>query len=201
MKIGVSFALLQGQLLAGEISRSAFLERASPLGTGTSEDEDEEDSSAIEFSYHTDVRPTVLALLGLHDDYSHDGRVLLEALKPSALPDVVRDHFDSLVRLGCAYKQINAPFGDLAKQTLKICTAALVTNAPSDAVYTSLRNRLEGWRDRRNALASKMRDILEAAAFSDQGISDDQAEDLIEKANALLGQVRACAADTAACAK
>ena len=30
MKIGVSFALLQGQLLAGEISRSAFLERASP---------------------------------------------------------------------------------------------------------------------------------------------------------------------------
>jgi hypothetical protein len=37
MKIGVSFALLQGQLLAGETSRSAFLERASPLGTGTSE--------------------------------------------------------------------------------------------------------------------------------------------------------------------
>lgn len=37
MKIGVSFALLQEQLLAGEISRSAFLERASPLGTGTSE--------------------------------------------------------------------------------------------------------------------------------------------------------------------
>jgi hypothetical protein len=35
MKIGVSFALLQGQLLAGEISCSAFLERASPLGTGT----------------------------------------------------------------------------------------------------------------------------------------------------------------------
>ena len=28
MKIGVSFALLQGQLLAGEISRSAFLDRA-----------------------------------------------------------------------------------------------------------------------------------------------------------------------------
>jgi hypothetical protein len=31
MRIGVSFALLQGQSLAGEISRSAFLERASPL--------------------------------------------------------------------------------------------------------------------------------------------------------------------------
>jgi len=34
---GVSFALLQWQLLAGEISRSAFLDRASPLGAGTSE--------------------------------------------------------------------------------------------------------------------------------------------------------------------
>ena len=34
---GVSFALLQGQLLAGETSRSAFLDRASPLGAGTSE--------------------------------------------------------------------------------------------------------------------------------------------------------------------
>ena len=33
----VSFALLLGQLLAGEISRSAFLDRASPLGAGSSE--------------------------------------------------------------------------------------------------------------------------------------------------------------------
>jgi hypothetical protein len=163
--------------------------------------EDEEDSSAIEFSDHTDVRPTVLALLGLHDDYSHDGRVLLEALNPSALPDAVRDHFDGLVRLGRAYKQINAPFGDLAEQTLKISTAALVSNAPSDAVYTSLENKLEAFRDRRDALASKMRGVLEGAAFSNQGISDDQAEELIEEANALLGQVRACAADVAACAK
>jgi hypothetical protein len=34
---GVSVALLLGQLLAGEISRSAFLGRTSPLGAGTSE--------------------------------------------------------------------------------------------------------------------------------------------------------------------
>lgn len=103
--------------------------------------------------------------------------------------------------LGRAYKQINAPFGDLAKQTLKIFTAALVSDAPSDAVYTSLENKLEAWRDQRNALASKIRDILEGAAFSNQGISDDQAADLIEKANALLDQIRACAANTAACSK
>jgi hypothetical protein len=30
------------------------------------------------FSDHTDVRPTMLALLGLKDSYVHDGRVLSE---------------------------------------------------------------------------------------------------------------------------
>jgi len=163
--------------------------------------EDGEDATTIEFSDHTDVRPTVLALLGLHDDYSHDGRVLFEALHPSALPEAVRDHLDSLVGLGQAYKQINAPFGDLAKQTLKISTAALVSNAPSDAVYTALENKLEAWRDRRDALAEQMQDILEGAAFGGKEANDNQAQTLIEKANALLGQVRACAADTATCAK
>jgi hypothetical protein len=34
---GLTVALLLGQLLAGEISRSAFLDRASPLGAGTPE--------------------------------------------------------------------------------------------------------------------------------------------------------------------
>ena len=34
---GVSFALVQGQLLGGEISRSALFDRASPLSAGTCE--------------------------------------------------------------------------------------------------------------------------------------------------------------------
>jgi hypothetical protein len=157
--------------------------------------------ATIEFSDHTDVRPTVLALLGLHDDYSHDGRVLLEALNPSALPDALREDSGTLLRLGRAYKQINAPFGELALQTLKISTAALVSNAPSDAVYTELENKLEAWHDRRDALANEMREILERAAFGNMAVNHNRAEGLIEEANALLGEVRACAADTAACAK
>jgi len=164
-------------------------------------DQDESESAGIEFSDHTDVRPTVLALLGLHDDYSHDGRVLLEALHRSALPDALRDDFDNLVRLGRAYKQINAPFGELAQKTLKISTAALVSNAPGDEVYTTLENKLEAWRDQRDALASQMRDILEGAAFQNKKVHVDHVADLIENANALLGQVRACAEDTATCAE
>ena len=34
---GAPFAILQGQLLAGEIDRAAFLERTSPLGIEVSE--------------------------------------------------------------------------------------------------------------------------------------------------------------------
>ena len=35
---------------------------------------------------HTDVRPTMLSLLGLKDDYEHDGRVLVEVLNTLGLP-------------------------------------------------------------------------------------------------------------------
>ena len=169
-----------------------------------SDDQDEEDggdSATIEFSDHTDVRPTVLALLGLHDDYSHEGRVLAEAVLPSALPDAVRDHYDSFVRLGRALKQINAPFGELGKITLKISTAALNSNAPGDAVYTALENKLEAWGDRRDKLADQILDILEGAAFGHRDFDDEKVEDLVEKADALLSEVRACSTDTAACAK
>jgi hypothetical protein len=158
-------------------------------------------NGVIEFSDHTDVRPTVLALLGLRDDYSHDGRVLLEALDPSALSVAVRDDFDKLVSLGRIYKQINAPFGELAQQTLKISTAAVVSNTPGDDAYTTLESKLEAWRDIRDGLAGQMQDILEGAAFDGQEVSDARVEDLIEKANDLLGQVRACSADPATCAK
>src|SRR5262249_6108945 len=61
------------------------------------------------FSDHTDVRPTILALVGLQDDYTHDGRVLVEALDPSAVPHTLRAHHATLLRLGQVYKQINAP--------------------------------------------------------------------------------------------
>src|SRR5205823_6061650 len=38
------------------------------------------------WSDHTDIRPTMMVLLGLKDDYSHDGRVLLEDLNSWAVP-------------------------------------------------------------------------------------------------------------------
>src|SRR5262249_23732426 len=48
------------------------------------------------FSDHTDLRPTMMALIGLKDDYVHDGRVLVERLNRRALPGSLqsRDHDD-----------------------------------------------------------------------------------------------------------
>ncbi|MGH7439930.1 MAG: hypothetical protein ACRENE_29935, partial [Polyangiaceae bacterium] len=42
------------------------------------------------WSDHTDIRPTMLLLAGLTDDYAHDGRVLVEDLATSALPSTLR---------------------------------------------------------------------------------------------------------------
>ena len=41
---------------------------------------------------HTDWRPTMLSLLGLKDDYVHDGRVVTEVLAASANPQSLRLH-------------------------------------------------------------------------------------------------------------
>src|SRR5215472_16986384 len=55
------------------------------------------------FSDHTDIRPTIMALLGLNDDYVHDGRVLVEDLDEHALPHGLRDGPEDLVELGKVY--------------------------------------------------------------------------------------------------
>jgi arylsulfatase A-like enzyme len=60
------------------------------------------------FSDHTDIRPTILRLIGLKDDYAHDGRVLFEALDDEAVPDSLRDHRATLSDLAEAYKQIKS---------------------------------------------------------------------------------------------
>src|SRR5262247_2022187 len=65
------------------------------------------------WSDHTDVRPTMLSLLGLRDTYVHDGRVLTETVEKNALPQSLRDHTPVLSKFTDLYKQINAPFGQL----------------------------------------------------------------------------------------
>lgn len=61
----------------------------------------------------TDIRPTIMSLAGLHDDYQSDGRVITEIL---ASPRHTRNSA-SLVALGQCYKQLNSSVGQFGTST------------------------------------------------------------------------------------
>jgi hypothetical protein len=131
------------------------------------------------FSDHTDVRPTLLYLAGLRDDYSHDGRVLVEALSGAT-------QVGTFSRLASAYKAINAPVGVLGLRTLELSTEAITGD---DATYAELETRITDLTARRNALTGRMIAILELAAFDHTRIDETEAAQLIQQANSLIDSV------------
>jgi arylsulfatase A-like enzyme len=122
---------------------------------------------------HTNVRPTMLALLGLRDDYRHDGRVLVEGLRRRATPRALGVHRGTVRRLGAAYEQLNASFGEFALATLQASTAAL--KSTNDTTYTHIENRIAALTARRDALAGRIKSELEAAAFAARPLSQRRA--------------------------
>jgi hypothetical protein len=141
------------------------------------------------WSDHTDVRPTMLSLLGLADPYAHDGRVLVEALNDSAVPSTLSAHRATLLLLANAYKQVNAPFGLFPQSALRVSTAALASgNDSSDATYSAYEAMVANWTARRDALAGQMKAMLEGAAFGGRAINERQAQSLIVQAGALLAE-------------
>ncbi len=139
------------------------------------------------WSDHTDVRPTVLSLIGLKDDYGHDGRVLTEIINRSALPPSLKAHRETLEELGRIYKQINAPVGQLGLDSLQASTRALASGSASDdSTYTQLENNLQALTTDRDAVAGQMKTLLNAAAFGGQAINEQQAKRLIEQGEQLL---------------
>jgi hypothetical protein len=139
------------------------------------------------WSDHTDVRPTILALVGLQDDYTHDGRLLAEVLTGWAKPPAVKKS-GSFIPLAQMYKQLNASFGQFAMDTLKASTKALASNGAGDATYTSIENQIQSLTSQRDALASQMKGLLTGAAFGGQVINNQQAQQLIAQGAALLDQ-------------
>ena len=138
------------------------------------------------FTDHTDIRPTILSLTGLTDDYSHDGRVIFEIMKDKGLPQALRAHDDTLKQLAEAYKAINAPTGQLGIATLTgLSTEALEGN---DATYAQFENEIVQITNRRNAIAGQMISMLQSAAFNGQTIDEGAAKGLIAEAHDLLAQ-------------
>jgi hypothetical protein len=141
------------------------------------------------WSDHTDIRPTILTLLGLQDDYSHDGRALFEDLYSWAVPQSLRAHRDTLTRLAQVYKQIDACVGRFGLETLEVSTRALKSNSSGDKTYTKLENELISAGNQRDALAAQMIGLLEGATFNGQAINEQQAKALIAQGQELLDKV------------
>jgi hypothetical protein len=142
---------------------------------------------------HTDVRPTMLALLGLTDDYVSDGRVIAEALYGWAIPPTLQAHRDAFLRLSAAYKQLNAPFGELSMSALRISTRALASDEPGDATYTALEAKIADWTTQRDRLAGQIKALLDGASFHGQAFNELQARSLTRQAQALTNEVVAAA--------
>jgi len=142
------------------------------------------------WSDHTDVRPTLLTLVGLSDDYQHEGRALVEKFKGWARPAAVRES-EEFVALGRALKDISAPLGPLGLASVHASTVAMESgSAQNDSTYTSIESQLGAYTVQRDELAAKILSLLEAAEFNGKPIPEDRAEELIQQARHLLSSVQ-----------
>jgi hypothetical protein len=108
---------------------------------------------------HTNLRPTIMALTGLKDDYVTDGRVLYEAMSSrTALGATTNAR--ALAQL---YEKLNAPFGQFSLATLAVSTKAL--EATDDAKYTADEGSLTSLQKRRDFVAGKIKTALCRATF------------------------------------
>ena len=141
---------------------------------------------------HTNLRPTILELAGLKDDYETDGRVLIEALQPDAVAQTLRAHRETLLRLGAAYEQLNASFGQFNMSTLTASTRAI--ESTNDGTYNSIENSIASLTSSRDMLASQIKAALYDAAFNGKAINEQQAKSWIAQADSLIAQANNLAA-------
>jgi hypothetical protein len=135
----------------------------------------------------TDLRPTLLWLAGLHDDYPSDGRVISQALAnpPAALNDTEA--------LAAAYQQINSSVGELATNTLIADSKALASGSgTNDTQFAAEQAVLTDLLKHRDRVAAKLKDLL-AAAAAGTAPTHGAAISLLAQSRALLTQSRVLA--------
>jgi hypothetical protein len=135
---------------------------------------------------HSDIRPTIMALTGLHDDYIHEGRPISQ---------VMTETRQDLNQLGDVYKQINAPVGQLSLDSIAFATKATLSNSSGDQTYVNADAQIAAWTTQRNALAAQMIALLDTTApGASTHHNDRNVSDLISQGEQLLAEVHAAAA-------
>jgi hypothetical protein len=130
---------------------------------------------------HTDIVPTVNALLGLTPDYQPDGRVITQMLTPSVAKG---GNGTSLTELGDVYKQMNAPYGDFAHSLIIASTKAIEAD---DSTYLATERQIQQLTAQRDALVQQMKDVLDGSANGHREQLIQQGNNLLEAAKGLAG--------------
>ena len=135
------------------------------------------------WSDHTDIRPTILSLVGLADSYRSDGRALSELIEENRLPVGLRGHRDTLSALGAAYKQLNASVGAFGTNTLVASTKGI--DGP-DARYAQTMSALTSLGQLRDLVAGQIAAQLDDATFHHERINEPLARLEIALAEGLI---------------
>ncbi|HYS29180.1 MAG TPA: hypothetical protein VEQ12_06730 [Candidatus Limnocylindria bacterium] len=146
------------------------------------------------WSDHTDTRPTIMALVGLRDDYRHDGRVLLDVLNPAAVP--VDGDAGALIHLGHVYKQLDATVGAFGTAVVNADSRAVRTGTgPSDGAYLAFENQLNSLTNDRNRVALQISQLLDAASFDQTQFSTGAIVSLEGRAQSILDRAQQLASN------
>ncbi|HEV3212269.1 MAG TPA: hypothetical protein VGZ03_02620 [Acidimicrobiales bacterium] len=150
-------------------------------------------TDASTWADETDLRPTLMYLTGLTDDYGHNGRVLFEDLRREAVPSGLTSdaNVDAFLALGQVYKQLDAGVGQFGMDTLKAATVGLESTNPT--TYATTESALSSLGAARDALAATIESDLEQVEFNGAALSTATAQTLTNQAESLLDQAAALA--------
>ncbi|HEX4520028.1 MAG TPA: hypothetical protein VH063_10655 [Gaiellaceae bacterium] len=143
---------------------------------------------------HTNVRPTMMALTGLKDDYEQDGHVLVQALTREATPHALTSppagpDAGLVGKLEVQDDLLNAPFGTFARATLASSTFGL--ESTDDSVYNSVESQIQDLTTQRDALATQIKNELYDAAVNGHPIDPHTAQAQIDQVKDLIAQAAA----------
>lgn len=125
------------------------------------------------YTDHTDVVPTIRALLGLPASTEYDGVAITPAFKAQTSAD--------LLRLRAAFKDVNAPFGAFGTRLLASSTKGVLGGPDARAAADA---RIRDLAAKRDALVGDMRAVLDGRTST----SGDQVRDLLQRAQALVAE-------------
>jgi hypothetical protein len=130
-----------------------------------------------------------VALVGLRDDYRHDGRALLDVIDQGAV--AINGNRDALLQLGHVYKQLDATVGAFGTAVVKADTRAVASgNGPNDGMYLAFENQLNSLTSDRDAVALQISQQLEAAVYDQAQISDGTVTSLVQRAQSIINRAQ-----------